>query len=37
MLGSHFYTAGERERERLLKAGPRRWIDEGVAWYAYGP
>jgi hypothetical protein len=34
---SHFYTANERERERLVKSGPHQWTEEGIAWYAYGP
>ena len=35
--GNHFYAAGERERDELVKAASGGWIDEGVAWYAYGP
>ncbi len=34
-LGYHFYGISTAEKEKLLKEGG--WLDEGVAWYAYGP
>jgi hypothetical protein len=34
--GGHFYTASERERSKLLQSDSDAWVDEGVAWYAYG-
>lgn len=34
--GGHFYTASERERDKLLNDTSEQWRDEGVAWYAYG-
>ncbi len=35
--GAYLYTAGARERERLVRGSSPGWIDEGIAWYAYGP
>lgn len=34
--GGHFYTASERERDKLMTDGSQQWRDEGIAWYAYG-
>jgi hypothetical protein len=35
--GGCFYTASEREKDKLINDGSHGWTDEGVAWYAYGP
>jgi predicted phosphodiesterase len=34
-LRSHFYTAGDTERFKLVTNGAGIWDYEGVAWYAY--
>jgi hypothetical protein len=33
----HFYTASEREKDKVMKDPSQRWLYEGIAWYAYGP
>jgi len=35
VLGCHFYTASEVERDRLTQQYPHVWTFEGIAWYAY--
>ncbi len=35
--GAHFYTASERERDKVMNNNSEQWRDEGIAWYAYGP
>lgn len=37
ILGDHFYTASEDERDLLIDRYPDIWIFEGIAWYAYPP
>jgi hypothetical protein len=34
-LRTHFYTASETERYKLISGYPDVWTYEGVAWYAY--
>ncbi|MBM4027883.1 MAG: hypothetical protein FJ280_21150 [Planctomycetes bacterium] len=36
-LNSHFYTAKESERDKLIINFPDIMIFEGIAWYAYPP
>jgi hypothetical protein len=36
-LGSHFFTASEAERNKLLSLPTRVWEWELYAWYAYAP
>ncbi len=33
--GSHFYTASESEKDKLVKDYQQFWTYEGVAWHAY--
>ena len=33
-LGSHFFTASDREMNKLFELMPRMWAFEGFAWYA---
>ncbi len=35
VLGYHFYTISESEKDKLITDYPDAWIYEGVAWYAY--
>ncbi len=37
VLGYHFYTITESERDRLIVEYPHVWAYEGIAWYAYAP
>lgn len=37
VLGCHFYTAKESERDKLIKDYPLVWTYEGIAWFAYLP
>jgi hypothetical protein len=37
ILGEHFYTTYEPERDKVIKMNPAIWVSEGVAWYAYPP
>jgi hypothetical protein len=37
VLGSHFYTTSEKERDNLVANFASVWMLEGVAWYAYPP
>lgn len=37
VLGSHFYTISESERDGLVATYPDIWTLEGVAWYACPP
>jgi predicted outer membrane repeat protein len=35
LLGSHFYTMDEDEKNEVIRDYPSVWTFEGVAWYAY--
>ena len=35
--GSHFYTANDTERDKLIDNFSNVWTFEGIAWYAYAP
>jgi hypothetical protein len=37
LLGSHFYTIDDAEKDNLVSDYPYVWTYEGVAWYAYPP
>jgi hypothetical protein len=37
ILGKHFYTVSETERNKLTSMSPLVWASEGIAWYAYPP
>ncbi len=37
VLGGHFFTASEEERDKLLTQFPDVWTFEGIAWHAYPP
>ncbi len=37
VLGCHFFTISERERDKLLDRFSDIWLSEGVAWNAYLP
>ncbi len=37
ILGDHFYTTYEPERDKVISMDPRMWIYEDIAWYAYAP
>jgi hypothetical protein len=37
VLGSHFYTISEAERDFVLDNYPDIWFLEQIAWYAYAP
>ncbi len=34
-LNTHFYTASQAERDKLVNNYPQVWADEGIAFYAY--
>jgi hypothetical protein len=36
VLGCHFYTMSEAERDKLINQYPHIWTYESIAWYAYG-
>jgi len=35
VLGNHFYTMNEKERDQLIEQHPGLWDDEGIAFYAF--
>ncbi|MGE0085905.1 MAG: PKD domain-containing protein [Desulfococcaceae bacterium] len=35
LIGSHFYTINQAEKDFIIKTWPVDWRYEGVAWYAY--
>jgi len=35
VLGGHFYTMDEAERDRLINEYPDVWVYEEIAWYAF--
>ncbi len=37
LLGCHFYTISENERDKLINEYAQTWSYEGIAWYAYLP
>jgi hypothetical protein len=35
VLGTHFYTISETEKNKLVDNYPDVWTYEGIVWYAY--